>query len=64
MPRKNSKQEKEQLRFFGMPMKWDWQNFHKDIWNPQDNRVFPPKHFGIGWGFNVAALWKRLQPSR
>ncbi len=42
--------------FLGMPMQWDWKNLHKDIWNPKDKRVFPPKHFGIGWGFNVHAL--------
>jgi len=47
--------------FFGLPMSWDWRNVHKDIWNPEDDRIFPPKRFGIGWGLNVHALLKRVR---
>ncbi len=45
--------------FFGLPMNWDWRNIHKEIWNPEDPRVFPPKRFGIGWGLNVHAMLKK-----
>ena len=45
--------------FLGLPMRWDRKNMLKDIWDPQDDRVFPPKHFGIGWGLNFHAVLKR-----
>ncbi len=38
------------------PVQWDYKNFYKDIWNPNEPRVFPPKRFGIGWGLNFHAL--------
>lgn len=45
---------------FGMPMQWDFRNIFKDIWNPEDLRIFPPKRFGIGWGLNFHALARKL----
>ena len=45
--------------FMGMPMQWDYKNMHKDIWNPEEDRIFPPRRFGIGWGMNVHAILKR-----
>jgi len=53
------KNQKAQKKFLGMPMQWDFKNAHKDIWNSEDGRVFPPKRFGIGWGLNVHALLKK-----
>lgn len=46
--------------FFGMPMRWDRKNIFKNIWNKDDDRVFAPKHFGIGWSLNFRALLKAL----
>ena len=56
--------ESADAEFFGLPMNWDWRQIHKDIWNPQDDRIFPPKRFGIGWGFNVHALVKKMRRKR
>lgn len=47
-------------KFFGMPVQWDLKNAFKDIWNPEEKRIFPPKRFGIGWGINFHALLKWL----
>lgn len=58
---KTKSAKNEDLKFFGMPMSWDWRNAHKDIWNPGEDRVFPPKRFGIGWGVNVHALLKKAR---
>ena len=54
-------ENKPSKTFLGMPMQWDFKNLHKDIWNQQDNRVFPPKRFGIGWGLNFHALLKKAR---
>lgn len=42
-------------------MRWDLRNIVKDVWNPEEKRVFPPKRFGVGWGVNVHALLKKLR---
>ncbi len=47
--------------FMGLPMQWDLKNAHKDLWNPKEKRVFPPKKFGIGWGINVHAVLKKVK---
>ena len=44
-----------------MPVSWDWRNWYKGIWNPEDRRLFPPKRFGIGWTFNFRELLRRLR---
>ena len=45
--------------FLGMPMRWEARNMFRNLWNPEDDRVFPPKYFGIGWDINLHALAKR-----
>ncbi len=47
-------------KFLGMPMRWDRKNMFKNIWNPEDERVFPPKYFGIGWSLNFHALLRKI----
>lgn len=47
--------------FMGLPMHSDHMNVHKDFWNSQDERVFPLKRFGIGWGLNFHGLLKKAQ---
>lgn len=52
----------EQKTFLGMPMNWefDLQKMARNSWNPDDNRLFPPKVFGIGWDVNVHAVLRRV----
>lgn len=50
--------EKSQT-FLGMPMKWDHKNIFRTMWNQDDDRIFPPKSFGIGWTINVHAALRR-----
>jgi uncharacterized membrane protein len=52
--------EQEQRTFLGTPVDWDWKNFNKGIWNPDDSRLFPPKRIGVGWTINFYELLKRL----
>ncbi len=51
--------EKEQKTFLGMPMNWDLKNWHSTMWNPDDDDLFPPKSFGIGWTINFHAVLKK-----
>ena len=55
-------QEQQQQTFFGMPMSWEWdvQKILRNYWNPDDDRVFAPKVFGIGWDLNGHALMRRF----
>lgn len=39
------------------PYRWKLTNALKDVWNPNEPRLFPPKQFGIGWGINLHVLW-------
>jgi len=57
-----SKQQKTQQTFLGMPMSWefDMRKMARNYWNPEDERIFPPKVFGIGWDLNGHALMRRL----
>lgn len=54
--------QQEQQSFLGIPMNWDWnvQKMLRNYWNPEDERIFPPKVFGIGWDVNGHALLRRL----
>lgn len=58
---KQTKDQKTQKTWAGMPVNWDWKNWHKDIWNPEDDQLFPPKRVGIGWGLNLHALLKKMR---
>ncbi len=35
-----------------------------NLWNKDDDRVFPPKNFGWGWDLNFHALLKRIKVSQ
>jgi hypothetical protein len=54
--------QEQQQTFLGMPMNWDWdpQRILRNMWNPDDDRMFQPKVFGIGWDINGAAVLKRF----
>jgi 5-formyltetrahydrofolate cyclo-ligase len=58
----NRQQQQSQQTFLGMPMNWEWdvRKMARNYWNPDDERVFPPKVFGIGWDLNGYALFRRL----
>lgn len=59
---KTEKEKNEnQKTFLGMPMSWDIKNLHKEIWNPEDETIFPPKKFGIGWSLNLHAVLKKAR---
>lgn len=45
--------------WMGMPMRWNHKKIFDNLWNKEDDRVFPPKQFGIGWSLNFHALLKR-----
>lgn len=58
-----SKQNEDEnvKNYMGMPMRWDSKKMFSNFWNPEDDRVFPPKHFGIGWDINFHALLKKTR---
>lgn len=62
MTKEQQEQEQKQQTFFGMPMNWefDLRKMARNCWNPEDDRVFPPRVFGIGWDLNGHALLRRL----
>ncbi len=35
-----------------------WFDIAHEYWNPESDRVFSPHAIGIGWGVNLAALWR------
>ena len=43
------------------PYRWNYRSLLKDVWNPSEPRVLPPKQFGVGWGLNLHALVKKLK---
>jgi len=55
-------EEAQQQTFLGMPMRWEFnpRKMARNYWNPDDERVFPPKVFGVGWDLNGHALMRRL----
>lgn len=57
--KKQDKDQNTQKTWAGMPVNWDWKNWHKGIWNPEDDTLFPPKRVGIGWTINFQALLKK-----
>ena len=51
-----------QQTFFGLPMSWELNpaKIMRNYWNPDDDRLFPPKVFGVGWDLNGHALLRRF----
>lgn len=47
-------------KIFIFPVKWDWKNAFKPMWNKKSSEIFPPKNFGVGWTINFHALGKAL----
>ena len=57
---KKNGDNKSSKQFLGVPMNWDRKNAFKNLWNKEDDRLFPPKTFGIGWTINFHAVCKRI----
>ena len=57
---KVDKDQKVQKTWAGIPVNWDWKNWYKGMWNPDDAVLFPPKRVGIGWTINFHALFKKM----
>jgi hypothetical protein len=57
-----TQQQGQQQTFLGMPMSWEWDpaKIARNYWNPDDDRIFPPKVFGIGWDVNFHAVYRRM----
>jgi len=58
---KREEKDRDVKKFLGMPMRWNQDKIFKDVWNPEEDRILPPKQFGVGWGLNVHALLKILK---
>jgi len=56
---KENKRVRSGKTFLKMPMRWERENIFKNLWNQDDDRIFPPKYFGIGWDLNFHALIKK-----
>lgn len=56
-----NKKARSDGKFLGMPARWERQNIFKNIWNRDDDRIFPPKYFGVGWDLNFHALLKKVK---
>ena len=60
-PEEKPAEEPQGQHFLGMPMNWEWdlRKILRNYWNPEDDRLFPPKVFGIGWDVNMHAVLRR-----
>ena len=50
-------------RFLGVPFDWRVPRIdtvRRRLWNPSDDRLFPPAVYGIGWALNVHQALVRL----
>jgi len=54
------KKKPQKKKFLGMPMNWNTKQPLRNLWNPKNKSIFPPKSFGIGWTINFHALLKKL----
>lgn len=58
---KENKRGQSTKTFLGLPMRWEREKMFKNIWNQSEDRIFPPKYFGIGWDLNFHALLKKTK---
>lgn len=49
-----------ETRWLGMPVKFDPVHAFDNFWNAQDDRVFLPTNFGLGWDVNFRAILRNL----
>ena len=41
-----------------------WERVKKNVWNPDDERLFPPRAFGVGWAVNFHQARERFRTLR
>eukprot|EP00607_Mallomonas_marina_P011111 CAMPEP_0182424060 /NCGR_PEP_ID=MMETSP1167-20130531/10204_1 /TAXON_ID=2988 /ORGANISM="Mallomonas Sp, Strain CCMP3275" /LENGTH=71 /DNA_ID=CAMNT_0024603573 /DNA_START=192 /DNA_END=407 /DNA_ORIENTATION=- len=41
-------------------MRWNPDGLFLDCWNPEDERIIQPKHYGIGWSLNMHAILSKM----
>ena len=58
---KKFEQDYDVKYFWKFPYRWKINDLAKDLWNPKEERVFPPKQFGLGWGLNFASLFEKFK---
>jgi|JI6StandDraft_1071083.scaffolds.fasta_scaffold112930_3 hypothetical protein len=56
---KDNGRKQTQKTILGMPVRWERKKMFKNLWNKEDDRIFLPKYFGVGWDLNFHALVKR-----
>jgi hypothetical protein len=63
---KTGTNEEDVRTFMGLPMRWERsprkavRGTLRNTWNPDDDRVFLPKVWGIGWDVNFHAVLRRM----
>ena len=48
-------------QILGIPYRWNAKRMFANVWNKEDDRILPPKQFGIGWDVNFHALVQRVK---
>jgi hypothetical protein len=38
-----------------------WPDIAREYWNPESDQILSPHAIGIGWGVNLAALWRWIE---
>lgn len=61
MAKKKFEQDHDVKRWWIFPYRWNLRSIFKDVWNPNEPRILPPKQFGVGWGINFCAIMKKLK---
>lgn len=61
MTDKKFEQDHDVKHLWIFPYRWNPQAIFKDVWNPCEPRILPPKQFGVGWGINLYAVLKKLK---
>ena len=41
-----------------------YERFRASLWNPDDDRLFTPNAFGVGWGLNFAQVAELIKAAR
>lgn len=54
-------QDHDVKHFWIFPYRWNLRLIFKNLWNPDDPRILPPKQFGVGWNVNFHALLTKIR---
>jgi len=56
--KENGKADKKVL---GLPVRWEKNKMFSNFFNRNDDRILPPKFYGIGWDVNFHALFGAIK---